>query len=135
MLIIDYRLRCGSRTHWHRKFPDPQSSEAGSLSSGLDSLTVIWLEVTMDHVGVMGCLQSNSDLQIYAQNVTPLMTTFRLPLQQSFSLDILHRNMNHPICFIYLVDGHDVRMRDAGRSASFTKDLETLSFTASLGLP
>lgn len=81
MLIVDYRLRCGSRPHCDRRFPDPHSSEAGSLSSILDSLTVIWLEVSMNHVGVMGCLQSNSDLQIHAQNVTPLMTAFRLPLQ------------------------------------------------------
>ena len=45
MLIVDHRLRCGSRPHYHRRFPDPHSSEAGSLSSVLDSLTVIWLMV------------------------------------------------------------------------------------------
>ena len=54
MLIVDYRLRCGSRPHCDRRFPDPHSSEAGSLSSILDSLTVIWLmvlhQITVDRL-------------------------------------------------------------------------------------
>ncbi len=54
MLIVDYRLRCGSRPQHHRRCPDPHSSEAGSLSSILDSLTVIWLmvlhQITVDRL-------------------------------------------------------------------------------------